>query len=132
MPKTVPNQKIIKIHREKLGNNFLGINITSFANAYRDLTPSATILYLYLASNKEGFDLAFSPQAVKNEIEMPNTTCREKTDELIEKGYLVQKKEGSNVFDFYEVPPNRKSENIDFEETETVETSKNSNTEYVF
>ena len=35
---------------------------------------------------------------------MPESTCRDLVQILIEKGYLVQKHEGSNVYDFYERP----------------------------
>ena len=35
---------------------------------------------------------------------MPESTCRDLVQILIEKGYLVQKYEGSNVYDFYERP----------------------------
>lgn len=35
---------------------------------------------------------------------MPESTCRDLVQILIEKGYLVQKHEDSNVYDFYERP----------------------------
>ncbi|MBE7015222.1 MAG: hypothetical protein E7417_00120 [Ruminococcaceae bacterium] len=60
------------------------------------------MLYLYLASNADGFNLALSPAAIKNAIGMPTTTYRDQLKKLINKGYLVQT--GGNSFDFYETP----------------------------
>ena len=62
------------------------------------------MLYLYLAANCDGYDLAFSPQAVKDSLGMPESTCREQTKKLIDRGYLIQRLENSNIFDFYETP----------------------------
>lgn len=50
MPNTVPNQRIIAIHRER---------------AARDLGAHALMLYLYFASNANGFTLALSPAAIR-------------------------------------------------------------------
>ena len=104
MPKTVPNQKIFYIHRKMPDSNFLQISKENFFNAFKDLNSSATIIYLYLASNKDGYELAFSPQAVENQLGMPVSTTRDQVAKLIEKGYLVQLKPNSNIFNFYEKP----------------------------
>lgn len=141
MPNTVANQRTIRVHRDDIrGKQFLGILTENLANAYRDLNATATILYLYIANNKDGFDLAFSPKAVELELGMAQSTCRDQFKKLVEKGYLIQKSEGSSIYDFYEVP---RSAN-DTEETKTIETNKmdfektttvspsNSNTTFVF
>lgn len=107
MPITVANQKIAHIHRdmpkEKEGN-FLLIKKENMYAAYKDLNAHGLVLYLYLAGNKDGFDLAISPAAVKQSFGMPESTARDKIKLLIDKGYLVQQKEGSNVYNFYEKP----------------------------
>jgi len=107
MPTTYPNQKVVKIHRdmpkEKEGN-FLLIKKDNLYKAYRDLNATALVLYLYLAGNKDGYELALSKQAVYNEVGMPNSTYSDQVKKLIEKGYLVPKNEGSNVYHFYEIP----------------------------
>ena len=131
MPMTVANQRIIKIHRASFGNKFLGIKTENFAKAYQDLNATATILYLYIANNKDGFDLAFSPRAVAMELGMAESTTRDQFRKLIQKGYLVRKNEGSNIYDFYEVPKREEtkaetqSEKADygFEAEETVAAS---------
>ena len=47
------------------------------------------MLYLYLASNKEGYALALSPAAIRKAIGMPTSTYRDQFVKLIDKGYLV-------------------------------------------
>jgi DNA-binding IclR family transcriptional regulator len=52
--------------------------------------------------------LEYSPKAIHAEMGMPESTCRDQFKVLVEKGYLVPKHEGSNIFDFYE-KPNKKA-----------------------
>jgi len=108
MPQTVPNQRTIYIHRKMptSGAPFLTIKLDHLFNAYRDLNATGLVLYLYLASNKDGYNLAFSPQAVENSIGMPRSTCRDQFNKLVDKGYLVQKSPDSNIYNFYETPQN--------------------------
>ena len=61
------------------------------------------MLYLYLASNADGFMLALSPAAIRQAVGMPPSTYRDQFVKLIDKGYLIQRGE-SNTFDFYETP----------------------------
>jgi len=107
MPRTVPNQKIIHINRDmpkKNEGNFLQIKKENMYAAYKVLNAHAFSLYLYLAANKDGFDLAFSPEAIHENMGMPVSTVRDQTKKLIDKGYLVPKHENSNVYDFFEKP----------------------------
>jgi hypothetical protein len=64
MPYTAPNQRVIQIHRAPLEGNFLGIKNDNWKYAARVLGAQAFLLYIYLASNKPGFVLALSPQAI--------------------------------------------------------------------
>ena len=60
------------------------------------------MLYMYLAANADGFNLALSPAAVRQAIGMPRSTYQDQFIKLIDKGYLVQ---GSgNVYNFFETP----------------------------
>jgi len=107
MPNSYPNQRIVHINRDmpkKDEGNFLLIKKQNLYNAYRDLNATALVLYLYLAGNKDGFDLALSPRAILEEVGMPISTCNDQVKALIRKGYLVQRKEESNIYNFYEVP----------------------------
>lgn len=101
MPQTFPNQKIIHINREPVKDNFLQIKIENWYNANKDLEPYGLQLYLYLAGNKDGFNLALS-QKDAEEAGIRPTTFHKYINVLIEKGYLVQRV--GNIYDFYETP----------------------------
>ena len=112
MPYTVENQRRVLVHRDMPGKdegNFLLIKKENLYAAYRDLNATALCLYLYLAGNKDGFDLAFSPKAIRNEMGLPESTCRDQFKVLVNKGYLVRRNENSNVYDFYEIPKEKKT-----------------------
>ena len=107
MPYTVENQRRVLVHRDmpkKEEGNFLLIKKENLYAAYRDLNATALCLYLYLAGNKDGFDLAFSPKAIHNEMGLPESTCRDQFKVLENKGYLVRRSDTSNVYDFHEKP----------------------------
>ena len=99
---TFPNQKIVAVHKESLGESFLGINKNVWMAACRDLNYPSTILYLYLASNKNNYQFALSPAAIQTALGMPRTTYRDQIRNLINKGYLVESE--GNRLDFYEIP----------------------------
>ena len=65
MPYTVPNQRVVTVHRERATSDFLGIKNENWMSAARDLGAYSTLLYLYLASNANGYSLALSPTAVR-------------------------------------------------------------------
>jgi len=103
MPNTVPNQRLVAIHRERAASDFLGIKNSSWQAAARDLGAQALMLYLYFASNANGFMLALSPAAIERTVGMPPSTYRDQFKKLINRGYLVQRGD-SNTYDFYETP----------------------------
>ena len=99
---TYPNQRVVNIHREAAKSNFLGIKNENWQAAARDLGAHAFMLYMYLAANADGFNLALSPAAVRQATGMPRSTYQDQFIKLIDKGYLVQ---GSgNVYNFFETP----------------------------
>ncbi len=106
MPKyTFPNQRIVRVHRERPNSDFLGIKNDNWMAASRDLRPPALLLYLYLASNADNYETALSPAAVRQEIGMARSTYHDQFHILVDKGYLVPSH--GNTFDFYEVPQPR-------------------------
>ena len=110
--------------------DFIQIKKENFAKAYQDLNATATILYLYLVGNADGYNLDFSPQAVNNAIGMPLSTARDQRRLLIEKGYLVPHAEGSNRYDFYETPHRPAEEKVERRTTPTY--IAEDGTEFVF
>ena len=108
MGATVPNQNVVVVHRDmptKGEGNLLVIKKRNLYEAYKRLQNGyAVCLYLYLAANQEGYRIAYSPQAISNEMGMPLSTCRDQFKTLVQMGYLVPRHEDSNIYDFYEVP----------------------------
>lgn len=103
MPNTVPNQRVVAIHREHASSDFLGIKNEHWQAAARDLGAHALMLYLYFASNANGYVLALSPAAIRQAVGMAASTYRDQFLKLVDKGYLVQRGSG-NTYDFYETP----------------------------
>ncbi len=120
MINTVPNQRVVHVHRERVSADFLGIKNENWKAAARDLGAHALLLYLYFAANKDDFRLALSPAAIRQSIGMPPQTYRDQFLKLIDKGYLVQT--GGNTYEFYEVPHAARilHENIGNSNTSTV------------
>ena len=102
MPYTVPNQRVVTIYREPVKSDFLGIKNENWQYAARDLGAHSLMLYLYFASNANGYALALSPAAIRQAIGMARSTYQDQLLKLIDKGYLIPT--GANSFDFYEVP----------------------------
>jgi len=107
MPTTVPNQRIVRVHRERVTSDFLGIKNENWQAASRELGAHALRLYLYLAANADNYTFALSPAALARDIGMPRSTYHDQFHKLVDLGYLVQT--NGNTYDFYEVP--RRSEN---------------------
>ena len=76
MPETFPNQRMVKVHRERATANFLGIKNENWQAASRDLGAHGLQLYLYLASNADNYTLALSPAAVRQAIGLKSTGSR--------------------------------------------------------
>lgn len=102
MPNTFPNQRTIKVNREVARRDFLGIKNDNWQAAARDLGAHSLMLYLYLASNADGYCLALSPVAVRQAIGMARSTYHDQFHRLVDKGYLVPA--SGNSFNFYEIP----------------------------
>lgn len=96
---------MITIHREAAKSDFLGIKNVNWQYAARDLGAHAVLLYLYFASNADGYNLALSPAAVQNAIGMPRSTYHDQFKILVSKGYLVPTQ--GNYYDFFELPQPR-------------------------
>ena len=103
--KTVPNQHIVVVHREDTGKQFIAINKHNFTKAYRDMSNASAALglYIWLVGNQDNYRFAFSPQAIENQLGMAISSCHGAFKKLEERGYLVSRGEGSNIYDFHEV-----------------------------
>lgn len=99
---SVPNQKIIKIEKDKYQSRFLQIGDEQWKKAFQSMRPTVFGLYLYLASNKDGYLLELSAAAVEREIGIKKTAYHTALKDLEEKGYL--KKEQGNTYAFSPSP----------------------------
>ena len=98
MPNTFPNQRTIKVNREVARRDFLGIKNDNWQAAARDLGAHALMLYMYLASNADGYNLALSPVAVRHAIGMARSTYHDQFHRLVDKAIFVYEK-GSSALD---------------------------------
>ena len=101
-PITFPNQRMVRVHRERAASDFLGIKNENWQAASRDLGAHGLRLYLYLAANANNYTLALSPAAARAAIGIPRSTYADQFAILVNKGYLVPG--AGNTYDFYEVP----------------------------
>lgn len=101
---TVPNQRTIVVHRTQCDKDFLQIKKSTLFEAYNTLGATALFLYLYFVGNRDNYQFAFSPSAIHRATGMPESTCRDQFNKLIACKYLVPRREGSNIYDFYERP----------------------------
>lgn len=83
-----PNQKVITIHKDECNSDFLQINNLNWQIACSYLTYTAFKLYLYLASNKNGYMFALSYEAINNAIPMSRKSYDKAIGELKVCGYL--------------------------------------------
>ena len=101
-PVTYPNQRIVRVHRERATKDFLGIKNENWMAASRILGAPALRLYLYLAANADNYTFALSPAAITRDIGMARSTYGDQFKKLVNMGYLVPAT--GNTYDFYEVP----------------------------
>lgn len=99
---TVPNQKTVIVHREMPVKDFLQIKNENWMEVNKKFTPYGLQVYLYLAKNKDGFNLALSQAAAEEEAGIKKTTFHKYINLFIAEGYLV--KRSGNKYDFYETP----------------------------
>ena len=103
---TYQNQKVITIAKQQSSKEdlyFIANNNNTF-QALRILNAPTFALYLYLTSNQIGYQLALSPSDVCKKTGISTASYNRATKELMEKGYLIAKKENSNQFDFFDYP----------------------------
>lgn len=109
---TVPNQRIMVIHREKPEKDFLQIKNENWHNflIHTQNDYPALVLYLYLAANANNYSFALSPRAVEEATGLPRSTFYKKLKILVDKGYIIEGK--SNILHFYEATQKKEEQEI--------------------
>lgn len=114
-----PNQRNITIHKEPAnGQNLYTTNdLTSVYEAMGNLTTNVGFkLYMYLASNKNNYNMNLSSSDFCQKAECGRTAYTSAFDELVEKKYLILKPETNTTYYFYD-----KARTEDFNITEEIE-----------
>ena len=110
MFQTNPNQSNVIINRKDAlssGRQYLAINCDTLAEASRNISGEVAFkLYLYLASNKNGYELSFSPQHFSNIYGCSIDASRRAFAKLVEANYIINN--GNNSFEFFETPQERR------------------------
>lgn len=105
-----PNQRSIRINKELTDkeNLYAKINISALKNAMSSLTPKAFELWIYLSKNLDKHFMWLSKVDFLSWSNVKSTSYYSAFNELKELGYLVEKEDGSNNYDFYERPREEK------------------------
>lgn len=107
---SVPNQKIVQIGKRTVRDGkhlYATMNLDAMQQAMRTLKGSSLKMWLYLNKNQEFYAFELS-RAACLEWGIKKDSYYDGVRELIEKGYLVQTREGSNMYTFYESPQTEK------------------------
>ena len=115
MYQTNPNQRYINVLKEghevcDTEHLYLKQQKEAMFAAMKNLTPTNFEVWLYLASQKKDYTFAFSPAAVTKETGIKKSSLQEGIRVLIKERYLIPRTEGSNVFEFYELPREAEAE----------------------
>jgi DNA-binding MarR family transcriptional regulator len=103
-----PNQYTITINKDVVkqqkGRNrvYLIIYRNNLTTAMKQLSGTAFKVYIYLASNQDGFTLGYSPQDISNETGISKDSARKALKEFEEKGFLFADKSHTKNLNFYE------------------------------
>jgi hypothetical protein len=102
--KAVENQKIVIVNKEASDKKhpYSIINVEAATKAGTTLSGNEFKLWFYIAKNQDGYSFALSRVTFCREMNVSSSTYYRAVDTLIEKGYLIQKEEGSNIYCFYE------------------------------
>jgi hypothetical protein len=98
--KTVPNQKVITVKKEKTDekNYYCKINLSALEYSAIDLQSGAFKLWIYLAKNQPNYTFGLSSKALEENFGMKIKQYNNAVAELIEKGYLIKQKGNSYFF----------------------------------
>lgn len=108
-----PNQRSITIHKEptnneKEDNYYAKINLNALQKAMSSLSAKAFELWVYMSKNQDNHFFWLSKVDFLSWSTFKESAYYEAFNELKRLEYLVERKKGSNQFDFYEIPKEEK------------------------
>lgn len=104
---SVPNQKVVAVNKQPCDelNIYVKMNVDAIDQALMNLKQGSVLkVWMYFAKNQNGYTFELSSKHVMAYCNITEKTYREAIKALIEKRYLVPRGEGSNQYDFYEIP----------------------------
>jgi hypothetical protein len=112
---TVANQRVITTKKEPCSKKsttqyYTAINLKALELAMKTLSPNAFKMWVYLGKNKDNYTFALSKVDTLKWCGFSKGTYSKAFEELEENGFLVKTKDGSNHYDFYELPKEKKEE----------------------
>ena len=104
-----PNQKSITVHKEQTNNEcennyYAKINLNALHKAMSSLTAKAFELWIYMSKNQDNHFFWLSKVDFLSWSSFSGSSYNEAVKELISLGYLVQRENEGNHFDFCEIP----------------------------
>jgi hypothetical protein len=107
---TRENQKVVTTMKAKCdGDNYYSpVNINAASKAMAILKPNTFKLWFYLGKNQNNYTFALSKVDAMQFCNISRATYLNGIKELIDTGYLVQDGDGSNHYNFYELPQEEK------------------------
>lgn len=120
--KTVPNQKVVKVQKEKCDKQHLytTINLVAMEQAAQELDAGAFKLWCYFAKNQNNYEFALSSTDAANTFGLKKKQYDNAIKTLIEKEYLINT--GGNKYIFKEiavVPKGNNEENTIYQKDTT-------------
>ena len=98
--KTYANQKVIIINKKRVNkaNTYMTIKKECLLNAISDLSHNELKVYLYLASNQDGFKMALSSSDISEKLNVHVRNVQIAINALIEKKYIKQQQGNQYIF----------------------------------
>ena len=102
-----PNQRTITTKKEPCNkdNIYTNINLEALQKAMRILKPTTFEMWIYLGKNQNNYTFALSKVDCLSWCNFSASTYQSAF-----MPYLVQSKDGSNHYDFYEIPQEKEEE----------------------
>ena len=106
------NQRKIKTHKEPTNdecknNYYTKIDLNALRHAMSTLTPKAFELWIYLSKNMENYEFWLSKVDFLSWANVKRTSYYNAFKELETLGYLIQREDNKNQYDFYELPKDK-------------------------
>lgn len=98
----VPNQKVVKVNKKPCQSDYMTIHNSDWTNAFISLKRASFGIYLYIASNVDGYTFALSRTDVMDKLKIGKDSYIRGVKELVDKGYLVEDENGN--YQFYTFP----------------------------